>query len=120
MLTILAWTVLRSRLLTVVGWKVTLFLRFTVNSIASLIQRSPSVVVVALIPVIPVVRLAIFNITIPVYIGPAMSSYRYRYPGTPDKDPWTTIIIGAIPVALIVQVVPVIVVDYIVRTTDGS
>lgn len=96
-----------------------LSLNLSVVGIASLVKHSPPVVVITLILVRPTIRPAILNITIPSYVVPSMPSYLIGKPGIEDKNPRTAVIIRTVPVTIMVDVVPLAIVNDIVRTTDG-
>jgi len=98
---------------------VLLSLHLSVVGIAPLIKNSPPVVVIALILVSPTIRSAVLKITVPSYVVPTMPSYLIRKPGIEDKNPRSAVIIRTVPAPVMVDVVPLSIVNYIVRTPDG-
>ena len=97
---------------------VLLKLKLSVVGIASLIKNSPSVVVITLILVITTIRPAVLNITIPSYVVPAIPSYLIRKSGIEDKNPRPAVIIRTVPAPIMVDVIPVAIVNDIVRAPD--
>jgi len=98
---------------------VLLSLHLSVVGIAPLIKISPHVVVIALILVSPTIRSVVLKITVPSYVVPTMPSYLIRKPGIEDKNPRSAVIIRTVPAPVMVDVVPLSIVNYIVRTPDG-
>ena len=96
-----------------------LSLNLSVISIAALINNPSLVVVITLILVSPAVRSAVFNITIPSYIFPSMSSYLIGESAVDNQHPWSAIIIRTVPVTIMVDVIPVPIVNDIIWTANG-
>ena len=78
----------------------------------------PPVVISTLIHVIPVVVFPVLFITVPVDILNAMPSDPLGQPVLLDTGPWPTVIRRVVPTTIAVQVIPVIVADYIVRAAN--
>ena len=95
-----------------------LSLNLSVVGIASLVKHSPPVVVITLILVRPTIRPAILNITIPSYVVPAIPSYLIRKSGIEDKNPRPAVIIRTVPAPIMVDIIPVAIVNDIVRAPD--
>ena len=94
-------------------------LTLPVAGIAALIKDSPLIIIITLITVIAAIRPAVLIITIPSDIIPSVSSYLIGEPAIKDKNPWSSIIIRAVPVAIVVDVIAVTIVNDVIRTTDG-